>query len=110
MVAISLTPDETVIVYLNSLVGGVVAPLLLAARVLANRMDRPEHLRLALQAAWLDIKFTIHAGMDNPKDNLFIFEFEKLEDSVSVLRLGLWSFDNRIMMFELLKPRDQIYE
>lgn len=60
--------------------------------------------------SWLDVKFSVRADTDNPRDNLFIFKFTMQEDFESVLCSGLWSFDNRIAVFEVLKLGDQISE
>lgn len=45
---------------------------------------------------------------EQSRDNLFIFEFFVREDLEYVLRSRQWSFDNRVTVFEVLKPGDQI--
>lgn len=61
MAVVSLSAESDVL-DLSSLVVVPSAPPSLAARVLASRMAQLEHLRMALQAAWRDIRFTVRLG------------------------------------------------
>lgn len=102
------SPKDLIAVDLGDLIVAPASPPSRVAHVLTNRQARPEHLPLLFKLPGQILKLKVRAGTDNPRDDLFIFEFEKSDDLEVVLRMGLWSFDNRIMVFEVLKPRDQV--